>query len=104
MRKIPAFIDEKNVCTDWIVDVFDTTSDVECGRQALGFINDAPVYASWSNNCITWRCIDGNGDYDKVIKEIKTRLSEFEDSESDLFSECYIVGHSVIQNFYFRAG
>ena len=68
MKKIIAPIDEKNVCTDWIEDVFDDLSCVKNGRQAMGFINDAPVYTYWEKNCITWRCVEGNGDYESIVK------------------------------------
>lgn len=103
MRKIPAPIDEKNVCTDWLDSVFDGVNMIQNGRQAVGFINDAPIYVYWSYNTITWRCVEGGGDYEAIIREIKSRLSEFEDPDSDLFSECYTIGHAVVQNFYFRA-
>ena len=103
MKKIIAPIDEKNVFTDWIEDVFDNLNCVQNGRQALGFINDDPVYAYWEKNCITWRCVEGNGDYESIVSEIKNRLADFEDPNSNLFSECYTIGHAVVQNFFFRA-
>jgi hypothetical protein len=101
MKRIAAPIDEKNVSTDWIEDVFN--SCVRCDKQFVGFIDDAPVYVSWERNHLSWRCVEVFGfDTEKTIKEIKTRLSEFENPNSDLFSEMYVVGHCVVQSFYFR--
>lgn len=99
---IPAPVDGKNVCTDWIEDVFDNLASVKCDRQILGFIEDAPVYVYWEDNRIIWRCIECNGNYESIVNEIKSRLMNFEDPYSDLF-ELYTIGHSVVQIFYSRA-
>lgn len=97
MRTIRAYIDEKDVTTDWIDGVFDGLNVIQNGKQAVGFIDESPVYAYWYDNSIVWKCVDKD-----VTKEILIRLKRFEDPESDLFSMCYVLSKSVIQKFYFK--
>lgn len=101
--KIPAPIDEKNVMSDWIQDVFDLSRAVESDNQMLGFVNGSPVYVYWHDNKLLWQTIgDFDTDYKSIISEIKQRLSEFEDPDSELYSETYTFKHSIVQMFYFK--
>lgn len=103
MNQIPALINEKDVMTDWVQDVFDSGSCVTSGCQALGFINEHPVYVHWYGHRMLWQVVeDCDINYEAIINEIKQRLSEFEDPESELFSEIYVFGHSILQFFYFK--
>lgn len=97
MGKINAPIDNKNVTTDWIEYIFDHQNAVQYDNQMLGFIEGQPVYAYWYNNTIMWKCVGEN-----VTDEIRKRLAKEEDSNSELFSECYYMNNAIIQNFFFH--
>jgi hypothetical protein len=102
MRKIAAPIDGKNVSIDWIDEIFDGCFCTMCGRQAVGFVLENPVYVYWENNQIFWKPVDGLS-AKKTITEIKDRLKYLEDNQNDLFSEIYVVNDTYIsQLFYWR--
>lgn len=99
----PALIDEKDVMTDWVQDVFDSGSCVTSGCQALGFIDEHPVYVHWQNNTMIWQIVeDCDIDYKVILSEIKQRLLEFEDPESEVFSEMCVFNHFIMQFFYYK--
>jgi len=102
MEKIKAYIDEKNVCTDWIEDVFDRSERVWNGEQVLGFVNGSPVYAWYKDNMIAWQLVVDGLKSEDVINELKSRLMEFEDPESNLYSEMYVLKNAILQHFYFK--
>lgn len=83
-KLIPAPIDEKNVCTDWIEEVFDNLRHVESGKQAVGFVNDAPVYVSWYENQMTFLVVEHHiNRYEETRDEIAKRLKELFIGEDD---------------------
>lgn len=94
-----ANIDEKNVSTDWIEEVFDNGKCVMTDCRAVGFVKDYPVSAHWrtSDNTIFWSC-----DSKAVLFEVGKRLQALEDKDSALFSNFGIVGDTVVQTFYFQ--
>jgi hypothetical protein len=100
--KIPAPIDEKNVCTDWIADVFDFSDCTINGNEAVGFINGAPVYLTWSGNSMYWSAVTHSvNDYAETIVELKLRLEEFGDDDN-LVSEITPWGMGIRESFFFE--
>lgn len=108
-KLIPAPLDEKNVTTDWISDIFDGYGDyVECQNRncGVGFVNDCPVFVSWHDNVLTWRIVENNiNNYEQTVDVIKKRLKEYEVDDPDIgiFSTIESYGSSAIrQKFYFK--
>lgn len=102
-KKFAAPLDEKNVMTDWIEEIFDDYSAIRCRRMFLGYIQYIPVYAKYSGNQIVWKVVDGtSSDVELVIEVLKKRLLEHEDPERDLFSEFKISGSTLTQTFWWK--
>ena len=102
MKKLSAPIDGKNVSIDWIDEIFDGCYSTISGRQVVGFVSENPVYAYWEQNQICWKPINTNS-AKETISEIKKRLLKFEEDESELFSEIYVINDTYIsQLFYWR--
>lgn len=100
--KIPAPIDGKNVCTDWIADVFDSLDCIINGNEAVGFINGAPVYVTWSGNSMCWRAVTHSvNDYAETVAELKRRLEEF-GNDDGLVSEVTPWGTGIRESFFFE--
>lgn len=99
----PASLDEKNVMTDWIEDVFDKGSGVCCGNKFLGFVNDCPVMASWRDNILYWKFVDtgSSRNFDGIIT-LKSRLKEYEVENTELVQIISVVGEQVIQQFFWK--
>ena len=101
-----AFVNEKDVTTDWMESVFDSADVVRDGRKMVGFINHCVVVASWENNVITWEVIaQPLTDYCYATLLLEQRLKEFETDEQNVYSEIETIGNSrwgFIQSFYFR--
>ena len=100
MKKLSAPIDGKNVSIDWIDDIFDGCFCTECGKQSLGFVNEKPVYAYWSDNRICWKPIEKIS-AKETLDEIKNRLLKFENEDSELFSEIYVVGNLFLSQYFY---
>lgn len=80
-RLIPAPLDEKNVTTDWIEELFDDQSALYGKNKMLGFMAGAAVQASWEGNVLTWKVLDGDGD--AAIKKMRERYDgRYPDEES----------------------
>ncbi len=104
-KKIPAFIDDKDVMTDWIEEIFDHWDCTYSSCQLVGFVNDVPTYAHWNGNTITWKpmCYD-NETTKETLDIIKKKLLEYETDTDELYSEIYIFNNaSIIQKFYFKS-
>lgn len=103
MTKIKAPLDEKNVTTDWIEQIFDGLNCVQNGCQMVGFVNECVVDCSWFDNTLQWRAHDNKKE---TLNEIKKRLMEFEQDDSyspEVYSDIYIVGGMfLVQKFYFN--
>ena len=113
-KKVPAYIDEKNVTTDWIEEVFDDHQCVcggNCGCTFVGFVNSCVVLANVSRNHIGWQIVQGQytesevkETYDILIE----RLKELDDPDNDnigIYCEYYeLLKHDgfVEQSFYFK--
>ena len=96
----PAPIDEKNVTSDWIEDVFDDC--VECGHSMVGYINGIPVFAHWQDHFLTWEVV-GTKEIQETSNELKRRLAEYEkDEDSSIMSNRLTCGYLTTQAFYFK--
>lgn len=96
----PAPLDDKNVMTDWIEEVFDWQSGLYHKNQCVGFIFNCPVLATWHDNVLTWHFI--SEEFKTAQSVLCERLKEKEDVNSELFSQLEIVYRDVKQYFYWR--
>lgn len=102
-----ALINEKDVCTDWMESVFDSSSVVEHRRMMLGFIWSCVVYAEWQDNTITWRVMQdiGRGDSIGAYYILEERLKALESEDQNIYST---IQHGelgkleLVQSFYFK--
>lgn len=99
----PAPIDNKNVMEDWINDVFDNGDCTEDRKRIIGFIDHSPVMASWHDNVLIWTFYEDNWlDRQDSIKELRRRLTEKEDPNSNLYSLITGDEHGLVQKFYWK--
>lgn len=100
---IPAPIDNKNVMEDWINDVFDNGDCTEDRKRIIGFIDHSPAMASWHDNVLIWTFYEEAWmDRQNSIKELKRRLAEKEDPNSNLYSLITGDEHGLVQKFYWK--
>ena len=100
-----AFLNGKDVTTDWMESVFD--SDVTRDRNTMvGFINHSVVIAHWSDNVVEWEVRQvGLSDHYYAALLLKNRLIECEDDVQNVFSVLESLGGDklgLIQRFYFK--
>ena len=106
--KVFAPIDEKNVCSDWINEVFDDCECVESQKKSLckvcGFIGGELVECTYNfgHNEIVWYLYTLYSKLDETKSELLKRLQRYEGDESDLFSEITDNETSISQRFYFK--
>ena len=105
-NRMIAPIDEKNVTSDWICEVFDDCECTQTQKKSMckycGFIDGEVVMCSYhiGNNEIVWYCLSENpGDEQTTL--IK-RLQSWESEESTIFSEIEKKGNTISQRFYFK--
>ena len=97
---IPAPLDDKNVMTDWIEEVFDFQSGLFHKNQCVGFVSGCAVLATWIDNMLTWYFV--SGEIKKAQSALCERLREKEDVNVELFSQIDIINNYVIQHFYWK--
>ena len=101
---IPAPVDNKNVATDWIEDIFDFQTCVRNKKTAVGFIADEPAIVSWADNVILWSFplvvspIFGTA----RLEELKKRLKIYDDENPELVTDYEVVGNLLMQKFYWN--
>lgn len=88
-RLIPAPIDEKNITSDWIEDIFDNC----CfgGKENniyVGFICDCVVLCEYHDNIIKWKveseCFNGKSERENAFNELRKRLETIDKESFDL--------------------
>lgn len=100
MEKKKAIIDEKNVTTDWIGEVFDAADYTQDGKRMVGFVGHFPVLVAWDDNNVVWQAVLGG---ENCLDVLEKRLALFEDEESNIYSERKRVASTLIlQSFYFK--
>lgn len=98
---IAAPIDNKNVTTDWIEDIFDNQNCTWGNKMAVGFIKDTPVIASWHDNVLIWTfptvvSIEESGH----LAELMSRLKEYNDANPELWEAYDGFKNFLMQKFY----
>jgi hypothetical protein len=103
MKTIPAPIDEKNVCTDWIEEIFDYQSCLRYKKRAVGFVDEEPVIASWEGNLLTWK-FPVMRDFENSISlaYLKEKLERYSEYNPELVEHYNVVGDTLEQRFYWR--
>lgn len=106
--KVFAPIDEKNVCSDWIEDVFDEYSTIHTEKRGkntfVGFVSDCVCICSYSfgNNTLKWQIIaDRKEDAESAIKTLSERLREYGKENETLQTEYTTEGNTLYQSFFF---
>lgn len=104
-RIIKAPIDEKNVTSDWIEEVFDYSVMID--NVCTGFIRDCLVTCKYESNNLYWEVetmfFNIGKDADAAFTELKNRLETFDDDDS-LFVRTHIYERKkcLVQQFFFR--
>lgn len=96
---IKAEINEKDVCSDWIDNIFDNHECLSNSNKALGFIDDVPVLAEWYGNKIDWKFMQE--DIGCAMDILIERLKEYEIDEEPIYSEYKLGKSKVIQHLYY---
>lgn len=103
-KLIPAPIDEKNITTDWIEDIFEFSSCAQNGNKYVGFINDAPVMCVVEGNSLIWKLITNysfSWHIQPALEELEKRLRVVDDN--DRIHVDYTKSHDgtmIMQSFY----
>lgn len=103
-KLIPAPIDDKNVMTDWIAEVFDDSFCVADykNNQILGFIELCPVHVKWYRNRLEWHFVDHQVDNKSAIDFLTKKLEEKAKANPELLQDWFVIGDGIAQNFYWR--
>lgn len=100
-KLIPAPLDDKNVTTDWIEELFDDQSALYSKDKLFGFMAGAAMQASWSSNELHWKVLDG--DRYAAIKCLRGRNRErYPESESPFIIKEQILANVCIWRFYWK--
>jgi len=100
-KLIPAPIDEKNVTSDWIEEMFDEQSAL-CGKQKyIGFMAGATMQASWYRNVLKWEVLDGDR-YLAINKLLERNRERYPESESPFIIKERIFANVCLWKFYWK--
>ena len=100
-KLISAPLDEKNVTTDWIEELFDDQSALYGKDKMLGFMAGAAMQASWSGNMLKWKVLDG--DRYEAIKRLRERNRErYPETESPFIVKEQIFADVCVWRFYWK--
>ena len=105
-RIIKAPIDEKNVTSNWIEEVFDQSVMID--NVCTGFIRDCLVTCKYEDNNLYWEVetmfFNIGKDADAAFTELKKRLKTFADDEGYLIERTHIYERKkcLVQQFFFR--
>ena len=100
-KLIPAPLDEKNVTTDWIEEMFDDQSALYGKNKMLGFMAGAAMQASWSGNMLVWKVLDGDG-YQAKMQLLKRYRERYPDEESPFIVEKQMPTDMIVMRFYWK--
>lgn len=101
-------IDGKNVCSDWIEDVFDEYTTIHTEKRGkntfLGFVSGCVCICSYTfgNNTLKWQIIaDRKEDAEIAIKTLFNKLQEYEKESETIQTEYTTEGNTLYQSFFF---
>lgn len=111
--RTPAFIDEKDVTTDWIEEVFENYMCCCGGKRGniyTGIVEECPVSCMVRENNIVWHVDPHIGGvpnaghaYCSLVKRLKELFDE--DTDSGLvveYDDSMKDGYFLVQSFYFK--
>ena len=109
-RLIPAPIDEKNITSDWIEDIFDNCCFGGKGNNIyVGFIKDCVVLCEYHGNVINWKveseCFNGKDERENAFNELKKRLVDIDEETPDIVVKYSPFDKDVTcltQSFFFK--
>lgn len=100
-KLIPAPLDEKNVTTDWIEELFDDQSALYSKGKRLGFMAGAVMQAEWYFNVLMWKVL--YGDARVAIKKLIERYKErYPEEESPFILKNQIYSDMYTMRFYWK--
>ncbi len=100
-KLIPAPLDEKNVTTDWIEELFDDQNAIHGRHKMLGFMNSAVMLVTWHDNVLTWKVIDG--DANAAIKCLTERYKEsYPEEDSPFILKTQMYSAVCVMRFYWN--
>lgn len=100
-KLIPAPLDEKNVTTDWIEEMFDDQSALYGKNGMLGFVDGAAVLASWSAHILMWKVLDGDS-HEAIMRLIERYEERYPDEESPFIVEKQAYTNVYVMRFYWK--
>jgi len=100
-KLIPAPLDEKNVTTDWIEELFDEQSALYSKNKRLGFMAGATMQASWSGNVLKWKVLDGDR-YTAINRLRERNRDRYPEEESPFIIKEQILANVCIWRFYWK--
>ena len=105
-KKLPAMLDEKNVTTDWIEEIFDDWQLAHGQHRLVGFICGCVMSARWYRNMVEWLVSkDMGGDYVSAFCILEQRLKARESDDQGIYSVIEHEGegrYCIRQRFFFR--
>jgi hypothetical protein len=106
-ERVPAYIDDKDVTTDWLDNIFDTLDFLYSTRRQIGIVAGCVVSVSWHSNVVEWQVSkDMGGDYNSAYLILEERLKSMESKEQNVYSEIKHENDNgklcIWQSFYFR--
>lgn len=110
-KLIPAPIDERNVTSDWIYEMFDLGDCVDDNGTYVGFINHVPALCQVTNNEVTFSFPKSSffsfERMDEGFAQLKGRLDRFisESNKSESLYVSYFINDQLCRfglSFYFK--
>lgn len=79
---IPAPIDDKNIMTDWIEEIFDFDCAASNGETYLGFVEGKPIRCDIIGYQLWWRFLDNSAsDCAPAMHELIERLKDKDEAD-----------------------
>lgn len=100
----PAFINKKDVTTDWIEEIFDDAECMHIGHTFIGFVQDAACSCYITENCVCWYINNKCGGNEFIAySSLLERLQKRDTDTSSLVVkyDCRPKDFSITQSFYF---
>ena len=100
-KLVPAPLDEKNVTTDWIEELFDDQSALYGSHKMIGFMAGAAMQAEWYGNVLKWKVLDGDG-YVAIKRLIERYKERYPEKESPFIVKYQIYSDAYVMKFYWK--